>query len=103
MSAQALGKKRPLCRQIYPLALGYCALLTILALILDGPARIWAGLPIILTSQSVLITDYVALGGVGAALVNSALVVLSSLVVLRLAGSEWNAGTVSTLGLLAGF
>ena len=96
-------KKAPLCKNMLPLSLGYCALLLLFALLLDSPARIREGLLTILTSQSVLITDYVALGGVGAALVNSALVILSSLLVLRLAGSEWNGGTLSTLGLLAGF
>lgn len=96
-------RKAPLCKNMLPLALGYCALLFLLAFLLDSPARIQAGLLTILTSQSVLITDYVALGGVGAALVNSALVVLSALAVLRLAESEWNGGTLSTLGLIAGF
>lgn len=103
MPDQATEKKRPLCKQIYPLALGYCALLTVLAFLLDSPARIGAGLGTIFTSQSVLITDYVALGGVGAALVNSALVVLSALLVLYLAGDPLNGGTLSALGLLAGF
>ena len=93
-------RKRPL---IYPLALGYCALLVCFALILDRPAHIWAGLRSILTSPSVLISDYVALGGVGAALVNSALVVLSALAVLVLANAPQNGGALSTLGLVAGF
>lgn len=96
-------RDRPLDKKIYSLALGYCALLAILALLLDKPAHIWTGLRTILTSQSVLITDYVALGGVGAALINSALVVLSALLVLRLAGGPLNGGTLSTLGLIAGF
>lgn len=90
-------------KQIYPLALGYCALLILLALFLDSPARIRAGLGTILTSQSVLITDYVALAGVGAALINSALVILSALAVLFLARAPLNGGTLSTLGLIAGF
>lgn len=89
--------------RIYPMALGYCALLAVLALLLDSPTQIWAGLRAILTSPSVLITDYVALGGVGAALTNSALVVLSALLVMRLAGDPLNGGTLSTLGLMAGF
>ena len=93
-------RNRPL---IYPLTLGYCALLAVLALILDRPAQIGTGLMTILTSQSVLITDYVALGGVGAALVNSALVVLSALLVLYRAGGDLNGGSLSTLGLIAGF
>ena len=103
MPTIATERKQPLCKNIFPLGLGYCALLVLLALLLDTPAHIGEGLFTILTSQSVLITDYVALGGVGAALVNSALVVLSSLAVLRLAGSDWNGGTLSTLGLIAGF
>lgn len=103
MPSHAVEKKQPLCKQIYPLALGYCALLVVLAFILDKPAHIWTGLKTILTSQSVLITDYVALGGVGAALVNSALVILSSLLVMYLAGDPLNGGTLSTLGLIAGF
>ena len=44
MSTQATEKKQPLCRQIYPLALGYCALLVLLALLLDSPLRILTGL-----------------------------------------------------------
>ena len=93
-------RKRPL---IYPLTLGYCALLTLLALILDTPAHIWTGVRAILTSPSVLITDYVALGGVGAALVNSTLVVLSALLVMCLAGDPPGGAALSTLGLVAGF
>lgn len=96
-------RDRPLCKQIYPLALGYCGLLILLAFLLDKPARIWTGLVSILTSQSVLITDYVALGGVGAALVNSALVLLSALLIMYLAGDPLNGGTLAALGLLAGF
>lgn len=103
MPARDQERKAPLCKNMLPLSLGYCALLLLLAFLLDSPRRIWEGLLAILTSQSVLITDYVALGGVGAALVNSALVILSSLLILRLAGSEWNGGTLSTLGLIAGF
>lgn len=103
MPDQATERKQPLCKQIYPLTLLYCALLTLLALLLDSPAGIGRGLLAILTSQSVLITDYVALGGVGAALVNSALVLLSALLVLYLAGDPLNGGTMAALGLLAGF
>lgn len=94
-----MPKRRP----IYLLALGYCALLTVLALVLDTPVHIWAGLRTIFTSPGVLISDYVALGGVGAALVNSALVVLSALLVMALAGAPLTGETLSTLGLMAGF
>ncbi|MCI9264484.1 MAG: DUF1576 domain-containing protein [Oscillospiraceae bacterium] len=96
-------EKNSFQRRLYPLALGFCALLTLLALLLDSPARIWTGLGTILTSQSVLITDYIALAGPGAALLNSVLVVLSSLLVLRLSKAPLNGSTLSTLGLMAGF
>jgi len=103
MADRVSTEKSVSCRRLPLLVLGYCALLVLLALILDRPGHIWSGLRTILTSQSVLITDYVALGGVGAALINSALVILSALLVLRLAGSPWNGGALSTLGLIAGF
>lgn len=103
MSPLAPETARSLRRTFYPMALGYCALLILLALLLDSPAHIGAGLAAIFTSQSVLLTDYTALAGVGAALVNSALVVLASLLVLRLSGAPLGGSTLSTLGLMAGF
>ncbi len=87
----------------YSLTLSYCALLLLLSHLLDKPAHLWAGFCSILTSPAPLITDYVALAGPGPALLNSALVVLSSLLVLRLSNAPQDGSTLSTLGLMAGF
>lgn len=61
-------------KAIFPAALIYCALLIVLAFVLDTPANIWRGLGHIVLMGDTLITDYVALAGIGAAFVNSALV-----------------------------
>ncbi len=49
-----------------------CLALVILALLLDTPDNILRGYWKINTSRSVLVTDYIALGGMGAALLNAA-------------------------------
>ena len=86
---------------IYPAGLCFCAFL--LALALDDFAQIWEGLGLIISAEGALITDYMALAGPGAALVNSALVVLASLLVFRLAKAELNGSHVFVLGLMSGF
>jgi len=50
-----------------------------------------------------LITDYIAMAGLGAALVNSALVTLVSLLVLHLVKDPLNGFTLVVLGLMSGF
>ena len=59
-----------------------CALFIIIAFFLDSPRRILEGLIKIHASRSVLITDYVALSGIGAALINSAILVIFNLFLL---------------------
>lgn len=95
-------KQRPE-KLVYPLTLAYCALLVVLAFFWDDPAQIGAGLGRILLSEDTLITDYVALGGAGAALINSALVLLVTLGAMKLSRAPVNGFTVAVLGLMAGF
>ncbi len=89
--------------KIYPAALCYCAVLIILAFVLDTPANIWQGLQKIVLLGDTLITDYVALAGIGAAFVNSALVLFISLLILRLVEDPLNGNTLVVLGLMGGF
>ena len=56
----------------YYIVFGICVSMVIFAFILDSPAEITEGFYKITTSRSVLVTDYIALGGIGAALVNAA-------------------------------
>ena len=90
---------------ILPMALGYCALLAVMGLLLalDAHESLLSGLKAILTSQSVLLSDYAAIGGPGAALLSSALTVLLAVAVLHFSKAPINGSTLSTLGLVAGF
>ena len=79
-----------------------------LALILFGffqapPDEIFRGLYTIITHEDVLITDYIALAGMGAAFVNAGLVTLISVVILKIVRDPINGATLVTVGLMAGF
>ncbi len=89
--------------KIYPTTLSYCALLIVLAFLFDSPSHILTGLQQIILKEDSLITDYVALVGVGAAFFNSALVLLATLFILWLVKDPLNGYTIITLGLMGGF
>lgn len=69
----------------------------------DTPAEIFQGLRTILTHEDVLITDYIAIAGMGAAFVNAGLVTLVSVLLLKLVRDPVNGATLVTIGLMAGF
>ena len=78
------------------------------ALVLFGvfqspPEEILRGMFIILTSEDVLITDYIAIAGMGAAFVNAGLVTLVSVAILKAVNDPANGATLVTVGLMAGF
>lgn len=75
----------------------------VVALIMDTPQEICQGLWRIITSRSVLITDYMAIGGIGAALVNSAIVGITSIAMLVRLKVRPNGSTIMALWLSAGF
>ena len=61
------------------------------------------GMYTILTHEDVLITDYIAIAGIGAAFVNAGLVTLISIAILKLVNDPLNGATLVTIGLMAGF
>ena len=79
------------------------AALVILAFVLDRPANILTGLQNIILMEDSLITDYIELAGIGAAFVNSALVIGVSLLILWLVKDPLNGYTLVALGLMGGF
>jgi len=87
----------------YWVMMGLFAILLIAAFILDTPQNIWNGLLHILTSRSILITDYAALGGMGAMLVSSVLVGIFSLTTMIAFGVKPSGGTLMGLWLILGF
>ncbi|MDV4151492.1 DUF1576 domain-containing protein [Clostridium sp. AL.422] len=75
----------------------------IVAFILDSPIEILQGLKKITSSPDILISDYVEIGGIGAALINSALTSLLSLLLLVFSGVKPNGATIMSLWLITGF
>ena len=90
-------------REIFPGTLGLAALLAALGIAMDNPRNILPGLWRIITMQDLLITDYVQIGGIGAALINAALVMTISILLIRYSGDPYNGFTIVEMGLMAGF
>ena len=87
-----------------PLALlGLGLALVLVGLAIAGPAEAARGLWAILTAQDVLITDYMAIGGPGAALVNAGLVGLITAGLLWLCAEPFNGMALVSAGLMIGF
>ena len=81
----------------------FCLGLFLMAFLLDDPKNILPGIKLILISQDVLITDYIALAGPGAAFVNAGLVTLFSLGLKWLTDEPHNGSDIVDIGLMAGF
>jgi len=96
-------------RQRISLPLPYALMLFVnltfitIAFILDDPLTIFNGFINIISSRSILITDYIAIGGIGAAFVNVAIVGLSSLCMLVVSRIRPSGATIMALWLTAGF
>lgn len=93
-------------RKLYPsysLSILIFSIFVIFGLIVDGPINVFNGLKAIVFSPDILITDYVAVGGIGAAFVNAGLVTLLSIALLIIIGIKPNGSTLMSLWLMAGF
>ena len=89
--------------KIFPGTIVASVLLMLLGVALDDPANILPGLYRIVTMQDLLITDYVYIAGVGATLINSGLVTIISILIIKLSGDPFNGFTMVEMGLMAGF
>ncbi len=90
-------------KYLYASGFAFCLGLFIMALLLDDPRNILPGIEIILRSQDVLITDYIALAGPGAAFTNAALVTALSLGLKWLVDEPHNGTDIVDIGLMSGF
>lgn len=79
------------------------AVIAIYALCLDSPLGIWRGLMDIMTSRSLLVTDYMAVGGPGAMLMNGALAGLFGLALMYLSGVRPSGAIIMALWMTVGF
>ena len=89
--------------KIFPGTIAVAGIMILLGVLLDDPANIPIGLYHIVTMQDLLITDYVSIGGVGAALVNSGLVMIISICIIKISKDPFNGFTMVEMGLMAGF
>ena len=80
-----------------------CSAMVILSFILDSPQQIARGFYVITTSRSVLVTDYIALGGIGAALINAAISGFFYLILLVVYKTEPTGKIILALFLTIGF
>ncbi|MCL2802270.1 MAG: DUF1576 domain-containing protein [Treponema sp.] len=80
-----------------------CVLFVIIAFCLNTPQQILDGYFKIHTSRSVLVTDYIALAGIGAALINSAVLLFFNLILLVFTKREPNGKVIAALFLTIGF
>lgn len=79
------------------------ALFFVVALIVDTPREIIQGLGAIATSKSILLSDYMVIGGVGAMLINSAIVGIYYIIVYMKLGKCPNGATWLVLWLGTAF
>ena len=75
----------------------------VFAFIMDTPANLFGGFIKIITSRSLLVTDYIAVGGLGATLLNSAIVGSASVFMLMFSGVKPNGATIMAMWLTTGF
>ena len=81
----------------------FCALLVLAAFLVDCPVEVLDGFILILVSPSNLITDYIKIGGLGAAFFNSGLIGLSSVFLLNLNRVKMNGATIAGILTVCGF
>lgn len=83
--------------------LGIYGLFVLFAFVMDTPQNIVEGLYRISTSRSILITDYIELGGIGATFVNSAIVGCASIFLMVRNGIKPNGAIIMAIWLTTGF
>ena len=81
----------------------FFSFLAIASFFFDSPAQIAAGMQRILFSPSNLLTDYMEIAGVGAALFNSGMIGLMSLLLLRVTDVEMDGAAIASLVTMGGF
>lgn len=90
-------------KEQYRLLLIMPLIMLIMAFFYDSPSGLLSGLNEIRKSGDMLLTDYIAVGGMGAAILNSSLVTLFNILLLRKLSLKPNGLIISTIFLLTGF
>ncbi len=75
----------------------------VIACLVQSPASIWAGMMRILEEPDFLITDYMVIGGIGAALFNASILMLVSIGIIYSLGMEMDGHAITSSFLMFGF
>ncbi len=81
----------------------YSLLFVAFGLVMDTPKAILQGLYRIIIEPDFLITDYIEIGGIGAAFVNAGIVMLATLAILYLLRIEISGNSIAAIYLMGGF
>lgn len=81
----------------------FCLILFILSFCFEPIKDVFIGYGKILTSSSILLTDYVYIGGVGATLLNVASVLLFNIIMLKLLGVKTSGAVYCGIIMICGF
>ena len=89
--------------QIYGIMMGFCLALIAFGFVMDSPGNISQGFIRILTSRSVILTDYIHVGGIGAAMLSAALTGIMTIMILIFSKVNPNGATIMAFWLVLGF
>lgn len=87
----------------YAVVLFYAIIILISGFFFNSTSEIISGLKAIIVSRSVLISDYMVIGNIGAALVNCGLTTIASLAVAKVADVEMTGPVVAAMFTIAAF
>ena len=87
----------------YKVLMSLYLFMILFAFLLDTPVEILSGLKEIILSPDILITDNMAVGGLGAALINASLTSIASIILLLIAKVRPTGSTIMSLWLMTGF
>ncbi len=87
----------------YKVLAGYALYMILFGMLMDSPSQILHGLLAITMKPDLLITDYISVGGMGAAFVNAGLLALVFTWMIYKLGVDVNGLAVATISLAAGF
>ncbi|MGI6696479.1 MAG: DUF1576 domain-containing protein [Christensenellales bacterium] len=87
----------------YSIMMGLAALVLLSGFLFDSPQAIWEGLGRIAVSPSTLLSDYLAIGVPGAAILNSGIMMLICLVIARKQKAVLNGPQLASVIMVGGF
>ncbi|WP_163191945.1 DUF1576 domain-containing protein [Clostridium thermarum] len=90
-------------KQKYTVLSAYGLSFIIFALLMDSPAEIFNGLIKIVNQPDKLITDYFAVGGLGASFFNAGILTLITLLILYLQNNNITGVSIAAIFLMSGF